>query len=87
MQNSNSTVRTHINSEKTLLICTALVKKCKASEIDSADEFNTIFDLFRQLFNMFNILANQAKIIALAFRFVKSLFASLKEKYHIDEEK
>lgn len=87
MQNLNSTVKTHINSKKTLLICTAFVKKCKASEINSADEFNTIFDLFRQLFNMFDTLANQAKIIALAFRFVKFLFASLEEKYHIDEEK
>ncbi len=36
---------------------------------------------------MFDILANQAKIIALTFQFMKSLFASLKEKYHIDEEK
>jgi len=67
VQNLNSTVRTHINSEKTLLICTALVKKHKASEIDSADEFNMIFNLFRQLFDMFDTFANQAKIIALAF--------------------
>jgi len=87
MQNSNSTVRIHINSEKTLLICTALMKKCKASKIDSADKFNTIFDLFRQLFNMFNTFANQAKIIALAFQFIKFLFTGFEEKYHIDEEK
>ncbi len=67
MQNSNSTVKTHINSEKTLLICTAFMKKHKASEINFVNEFNTIFDLFKELFDMFNIFANQIKIIAMSF--------------------
>ncbi len=87
MQILNQTVRMHINSEKTLLIYTAFVKKHKASEINFADEFNIIFNLFKELFNMFNILANQTKIIAMFFRFMQFLFASLEEKYHIDEEK
>ncbi len=63
------------------------MKKCKASEIDLINEFNTIFNLFKQLFDMFNIFANQVKIIALTFWFMKSLFASLEEKYCINEEK
>jgi len=43
------------------------VKKHKASEIDFANEFNIICNLFRELFDMFNILANQTKIIAMSF--------------------
>jgi len=61
------------------------MKKRKASEIDSTNKFNMIFNLFRQLFDMFNTFANQAKIIALAFQFMKFLFASLEKKYYIDE--
>jgi hypothetical protein len=87
MQNLNSTVRTHIKSEKTLRICTIFMKKCKASEINFADEFNIIFNLFKELFDMFNTLANQTKIIAMSFQFMQFLFASLEEKYHINEEK
>ncbi len=63
------------------------MKKHKASEIDSIDEFNMIFDLFKQLFNIFNTFANQAKIIVLTFWFMKFLFTSLEEKYCINEEK
>ncbi len=55
--NSNQAVRTHINDEKTLLICTAFVKKHKTSEFNN-NEFNLIFNLFRQLFDVYNLLAD-----------------------------
>jgi len=43
------------------------MKKHKASEINFADEFNIICNLFKELFDMFDILANQTKIIAMSF--------------------
>jgi hypothetical protein len=57
MQNLNQAVRIHINSEKTLLICTTLTKKHKALKID-VNDFSLILNLFRQLFNVYNLLAD-----------------------------
>jgi len=67
MQNLNRAVRIHINSEKTLLICTTSTKKRKALKIDS-DDFSSIFNLFKQFFNVYDLLADQAQIIVKAFQ-------------------
>ncbi len=56
-QNLNQAVKTHINDEKTLLICTVFAKKHKTSEFND-NEFSLIFNLFRQLFNVYDLLAD-----------------------------
>ena len=84
-KNSNQAVRTHINNEKTLLICTAFAKKRKTSEFND-DEFNLIFNLFKQLFNVYDLLANQALIIAKALCMIEVLFKSLEKKYNFKDE-
>ncbi len=83
--NSNQAVRTHINDEKTLLICIVSAKKRKTSEFDN-DEFSSIFNLFRQLFNVYDLLADQALIIAEALHMIEVLFKSLEKKYNLEDE-
>jgi len=84
-RNSNQAVRTHINDEKTLLICTISVKKRKTSEFND-DEFRLIFNLFRQLFDVYNLLADQTLIIAETLCMIKVLFESLEKKYDFEDE-
>jgi len=84
-RNSNQAVRTHINDEKTLLICTIFAKKHKTSEFNN-NEFNSIFNLFKQLFNVYDLFANQALIIAEALCMIKVLFKSLEKKYNFKDE-
>ncbi len=81
----NQAVKTHINDEKTLLICTASAKKRKTSEFND-DEFNLIFNLFRQLFDVYDLLADQALIIAKALCMIEVLFKSLEKKYNFKDE-
>ncbi len=83
--NLNQAVRTHINNEKTLLICTVSTKKRKISEFND-DEFSSIFDLFRQLFDVYDLLADQALIIAEALRMIEVLFESFEKKYNFKDE-
>ena len=71
--NSNQAVKTHINDEKTLLICTMSAKNRKTSEFND-NEFSSIFNLFKQLFNVYDLLANQALIIAKALCMIEVLF-------------
>ncbi len=83
--NLNQAVRTHINDEKTLLICTIFAKKRKTSEFND-DEFSLIFNLFKQLFDVYNLLADQTLIIAKALCMIEVLFESFKKKYDFEDE-
>ncbi len=81
----NQAVRTHINDEKTLLICTIFAKKRKTFEFND-DEFSLIFNLFKQLFDVYNLLADQTLIIVKALCMIEVLFESLEKKYDFENE-